>query len=55
LAEFDGTVLVAYEKKMIGHTGRDPSKSLLIAQGCGQSFGLAQVIEDPPEFSEWIE
>jgi len=28
---------------------------MLIAQGRGQGFGLVEVIEEPPEFPEWVE
>jgi len=46
LADRDGSIRAARDKEMIEHIGRDPSEPMLIAQGLGQGFGLAQVIEN---------
>ena len=55
LAECDDLVLVCPSARNNWSYGYRPSRALLITQGRGQGFGLAQVIEEPPEFPKWIE
>jgi hypothetical protein len=55
LAGLDGTVMIAQHIKIGRHKVGNPCQPPLIAQGLGEDFGLAEVVEDLPKFSEMKE
>ena len=52
LAGRQGAVIVAPYPEIVDHVDGGPPQAALVAQGLGEAFRVAQIVEEQPEFSE---